>query len=226
MNSQNFLHFTKSFPMKWLLTLFMPVMLAGTLSSQANSYNYTACEISETFTSIVGQPGTTFLGRGDDSNLFAQLPFAFEHYGVQMFPGWRMRISTNGWIVFYEGNGIWSSRGLGNGSLPRSNFQWGSCMYVWHDDLDAGFSGSSPDPQSGIYLRTVGTAPNRSFIVEWHKFGNFPDAPGLHVTFQARMEEGTNQFSYSYGDVEFGGFQSGDDNAARATVGTDGWRFP
>ena len=68
-----------------------------------------------------------------------------------------------------------------------------------------------------VYYETLGTEPNRQFIVQWHNrphlFLNF----GGTVTFQLVLYENTNKFDFVYDDVIFNNAIY--DSGASATIG-------
>src|SRR5262249_42125700 len=65
-----------------------------------------------------------------------------------------------------------------------------------------------------IYYQTLGTAPNRTFVVEWINVGP-AGAPG--ITFETILYENSNDILFQYNNVTTG--LSWFDNGASATVG-------
>ena len=57
-------------------------------------------------------------------------------------------------------------------------------------------------PYGGVYYQTVGTAPNRKFIVMWSNLAHYFSTLGTDgVTFELIIEETTNEVYFVYDDV-------------------------
>ena len=96
--------------------------------------------------------GTTTLPlTGDDASLTVALPFAYRHYGVDyttVYP------STNGFVNFLNNDSTYANGAIPNASVPNA------AIYGFWDDLEV-------DQFSSVRTTTVGTAPNRRFVIEW-----------------------------------------------------------
>jgi len=84
------------------------------------------------------------------------------------------------------------------------------------------------NPTGTIYYQTLGTAPNRMFVVEWYDNQHFSSSDN-GVTFEAILYEGSNNIKFQYKDVDFGNVYyavPGDNppynNGGSATVGIEG----
>ena len=80
---------------------------------------------------------------------------------------------------------------------------------------------------AAIYYQTLGTAPNRMFVVEWYNNQHYSNSQ-KGVTFEAILYEGSNNIKFQYKNVEFGtvtGSISSDlppyDKGGSATVGIE-----
>ena len=88
-------------------------------------------------------------------------------------------------------------------------------LYPWLDDLDS--------ETGNVYYETIGTAPNRVFVVEWFERCNFSGSVGApNVTFEVQIEEATNEIYFVYDDVVFGGANALDDYGTNADIGVAG----
>ena len=88
-------------------------------------------------------------------------------------------------------------------------------LYPWLDDLDS--------ETGNVYYETIGTAPNRVFVVEWFERCNFSGSVGApNVTFEVQIEEATNEIYFVYDDVVFGGANAFDDYGTSADIGVAG----
>ncbi len=91
----------------------------------------------------------------------------------------------------------------------------GNFIYPWGDDMD--------DESGNVYQQTIGTAPNRTFIVQWDNICNYSgSATAPTVTFQVQFDEATGKIWFVYDDVVFGAPNAADDYAANADIGVSG----
>jgi subtilisin family serine protease len=118
----------------------------------------------------------TPLNLTDDSSATVTMPFA-----PPSLPSSSARISNNGAI------GFGTTADVTNPNLPLPNgslFSFGTAFVVYWDDLDA--------TTGNVYHETLGAAPNRRFIVQWHNRPRYPgDAvlDGDEGTFQVQIFE-------------------------------------
>ncbi|WP_156038440.1 S8 family serine peptidase [Actinoalloteichus caeruleus] len=137
---------------------------------------------------------------GDDRSETVDLPFDFDFYGETYGSA---AVSTNGFLAF-EG----PATAFLNGALPSASAP-NAAVYPFWDDLNA-------DANSGIYTRTAGEAPNRTFLVEWREL-TFFGSGSRRVDFGVTLHEG--------GDIVFDYRDLGEDDAiergASATVGIE-----
>lgn len=56
-----------------------------------------------------------------------------------------------------------------------------------------------------VYTKTIGTAPNRKFVIEWNNFSDYAtNASGSNkLSFQVHLEETTNKIYFVYGDFSY-----------------------
>jgi subtilisin family serine protease len=146
--------------------------------------------------------GTNTGVRADDASVTVALPFSFPFFEGSYTT---VKISTNGYLVFGGGDATaWT-----NVRLPSSAQPNGIVAPLW-DDLRLTTRGA-------IWYRTVGTAPNRRFVVSWIGAPHYYDVGDS--TFQAILEEGSGDVVFQYQDVDFG--DSFSDYGASATVGVE-----
>ncbi|MDB4075973.1 hypothetical protein N9529_06390, partial [Crocinitomicaceae bacterium] len=140
----------------------------------------------------------------DDGEIGVVLPFPFLYQGNLIND---ISIGNNGDIKLGTLTGFTSFGGnmttLADG------------LYPWLDDLDS--------ETGNVYYETIGTAPNRVFVVEWFERCNFSGSVGApNVTFEVQIEEATNEIYFVYDDVVFGGVNAFDDYGASADIGVAG----
>jgi hypothetical protein len=137
----------------------------------------------------------------DEGSFTVALPFPLLYQGTLMTD---VSIDDNGALAFGTTNTI----GFTNGGLGTAD----NGLYPFWDDFDA----------ADIYTETVGSAPNRQFIVQWNDRSRWFAVAGEEVTFQILLDEATNEIYYYYPDVVFGGSWANADNGAEATIGAAG----
>jgi len=127
------------------------------------------------------------------------LPFNFPFYGVEKSS---IYVSANG-VVGFSTDGLSATENIpmANGAPPND------FIAPYWDNLDPAAGGS-------IYAGTVGTAPNRRFVVSWVNVPRVTTTTFL--TFQVILDESTGDIIFQYRDV------SGTRGSGRgATVGVE-----
>ncbi|MEV4175951.1 carboxypeptidase regulatory-like domain-containing protein [Nonomuraea sp. NPDC049709] len=136
---------------------------------------------------------------GDDEAVQVTLPFPVPFYGTGQGRAW---IGTNGFVTFAADRITTGS----NGRLPTSGTP-NNAVYPYWDDLIV-------DAQAGVYTAVTGTAPHRTFVVEWRNV-TFYNETAQRVSFAALLgEDGTIGFRYK--DIE-----STRDQGVSATIGVE-----
>jgi hypothetical protein len=176
------------------------IVNAATGGPDAYGYYYTdSNEVGGPSYSFVDISGTgTALGLSDDDYEYpVSIGFTFDFYGVSYTD---IAVQSNGGLTF----GAWEID-FTNYSLPYFTDPF---IAVFWDDLD---------PSSGgeIYYQTMGSAPNRTFVVQWDGLPEW--FVGGAVTFEVILYEGTNEILMQYADTDFG--DASYDYGASATVG-------
>ncbi len=110
---------------------------------------------------------------GDDASTNVALPFAFNFYGTSYNQAF---VSTNGHLSFTAASTAFSNVGIPATGLPNA------AIYPLWDDMNV-VSGTG-----SVRTQLVGTAPNRSFVVEWRNVAFF-NTTGLNVDFEAQLNE-------------------------------------
>jgi hypothetical protein len=144
----------------------------------------------------------TLLDLQDDDETTVDLPFSFGFYGGESNV---LRIGNNGAVLFD------SVDGQVHYTNQQLSYATDNLIAPFWDDLDADYG--------WVAYKTVGEAPNRRFVVEWHNrphyfYGN--DG----ITFELILYEGSNNLKFQYQDVYFGDYYV--NRGANATVGIRG----
>lgn len=148
----------------------------------------------------------TGLSLSDDGSAAVTAGFSFNFYGA----------SSNQFCVNNNGHALFATSGscsgnFSNASLPSTDFASPAFLPYWDDFYTGGQD----------YVATVGTAPNRQFVMEWANKDTFDSrtAPaGAGYTFEIVLNEADNSIDYNYSSVAPGS-TFGHDNGASATVG-------
>lgn len=133
------------------------------------------------FEDISGNTGATNLGLTDDTEYGLTLPFPIYYQGTVVTTA---TIGNNGGIKF---NTTTADVGYTMDAVG---------VYPYVQDLNTATNG-------GVFMQTLGTAPNRRLIVQWQNVPhyNFP-AVTDGATFQVVFNEATAEIYFHYTDVE------------------------
>jgi len=143
----------------------------------------------------------TDLGLEDESFTYVDLPFPVKIYGVSYT---RLYISDNG-ALSKENIRI----GYYNYPIPTYAYDYNIIAPFW-DDLNPSVGGK-------VCYQTLGSSPNRKFIIQWDNIPHYDIGGTNGVTFQVEFIENSSTIYYKYKDVYFG--NSSYDKGASATVG-------
>ncbi|HEY0231706.1 MAG TPA: hypothetical protein VGC55_10665 [Dokdonella sp.] len=137
----------------------------------------------------------TALNLGDDSSTDITMPFSFPFYGVVTN---QLTIGNNGGVIVGTPGATltWNNTAL-PGALDGTNTT-PALLPLWDDFFT--FSAGHD-----VYYATLGTAPNRQFVIEYadqlHYDGGPDNTDG--TTFEIIIDEATGNFSFEYSDVEY-----------------------
>jgi hypothetical protein len=123
---------------------------------------------------------------GDDVSVRTTFPFPVAFHGVTYTAGW---IATNGLISF--GTDQLGTRLATNPAMPSAVLPNTVVAPLW-DDLEI-------DASAGVWTATTGTAPNRTYVVEWRDAKFFGQSS--RATFEVKFAESTGQISFHYGTL-------------------------
>lgn len=121
----------------------------------------------------------TNLNLTDDSEAGITLPWAWSVNGVTVNT---ITVGNNGGVLFNTLTGNVGYTALGNGMFPYAQ------------DLNTSFD--------GVYWESIGTAPNRQFIIMWNDMPHYSTSDG--ATFEIIVDEATSEVYFIYDDVEMG----------------------
>ncbi|MET9736182.1 S8 family serine peptidase [Streptomyces sp. NPDC006458] len=138
-----------------------------------------------------------------DSNISRPftLPFDVPVYGSTAASN-RIFIGTNGLLGYDPFVEFGQNQGIPNASQPNNT------LYPFWDRLRV-------DSQAGVYTGVLGTAPNRSFVVEWRNV-TFGDGRTDRLSFSVVLGE-DGSITYTYDGIPTGGEKI----ASSATIGIE-----
>ncbi|MEV0715225.1 PQQ-dependent sugar dehydrogenase [Asanoa sp. NPDC050611] len=166
--------------------------------------------------SFVGAGATTLPLAGDDVKQQVSLPFAFPFYGVPQNNVW---VASNGFLSFTDPGQaglIAVNSALPNGDAPNAG------IYPFWDDLVL-------RADSAIRTETLGSAPNRRFVVEWENVGHYGSNSARLSVSAVLYESGRIDFNYDLLNSarEYGNSATvGIEDAAGATATTYSFNQP
>jgi type IX secretion system substrate protein len=166
------------------ILIFVLIVLFAEGNAQLSNYSFT-CSRNNPYVPISGSPGPT----GDDQVMTVTMPFSFNFLGVNYTYA---SICTNGWVAL--------------GITTYLNFFGGVCTLTggysvpllcpfWYDLY--------PPGGGNIQYGTIGTIPNRKFIVQYTNVAFFSGTG--NVTVQLILNETSNVIQFLYGPVIAGG---------------------
>jgi len=159
-------------------------IMAG-LSAQAQVSTYSFSQSSGTYTPISG--GTVLGVPGNDDTSFPNNPIGFTlWYNGAAYTNFS--VNSNGFIAL-GGAVVSSYNALSSGS---SN----NVIAALNSDIQG-------DATTGdLRFETIGSAPNRTLVVQWSNYDDFPSSSGSDVyNFQIRLSETTNNVDVVYGNT-------------------------
>ncbi len=129
----------------------------------------------------------------------------------------RIGVSHGGWISFgksSDGNqAVWTYTGDHPHGRPFVQYIGGPDQPYKRNRI-AGFANSElrmqdnssllpPGPVSSLRIATIGTAPNRVCVIQWHDFRMSYSPSGTLINFQIRLNESDNSVEVRYGPTVF-----------------------
>jgi hypothetical protein len=118
----------------------------------------------------------------DDCGETVPIGFTFNFFGTDHTD---INACSNGYLTFGAATGDFSN----DPSFPNPN-QPNDMIAPYWDDFNTAAGGD-------IFYQTVGSAPNRQFIVQWDNVLHFASTDEF-ATFQAVLSEGSNTIAYRY----------------------------
>lgn len=145
-----------------------------------NQIFYSDSSYSITNTTGTYTPGIDDIGNhGDEVRTQINFPFPVTIYGQTFTNGF---VGSNGQVEFGQNTGGF------NFTLPNASF--GVLLCIWQRDQTTSSGGT------GIFTTTIGSSPNRTFIIEWRNItfsGN-----GGTANYELKLFENSTSFEFLY----------------------------
>lgn len=176
-------------PVSTTITPFKPAIVGGVCPPQPPAVSiggYQVASVPYVSYTAAGTVGPT----GDDTSVTANLGFTFSLYGNAMT---QIKVGSNGYLcpTTQDGN-VYT-----NSSLPSAGVPNGVIAGYW-TDLDPSAAGSGQ-----VRYQTVGTAPNRRFVVTYTNVYRYGTTQAEN--FQIFLEETTNAVYFTCVTTSSGG---------------------
>jgi hypothetical protein len=152
------------------------------LAGVSDEYGYTCAADPLSFLAT----STTLALAGDDETQSLSLPFPFTFYGESYS---QLLVDTNGLVTFAPQESSWWKVN----EIPSVHYSPAAAVYGFWSDWDV-------DAQASVRTGTVGSAPNRRFVVEWRNVVHTAD-PSVRVSFQVVLHETSNAIEVAWGDI-------------------------
>jgi subtilisin family serine protease len=137
---------------------------------------------------------------GDDNFTSVNLPFSFSFYGQTYNSA---SVATNGYLTFLAGNSIFTNSGIPSTGIPNA------AIYPFWDDMFL-------DGNSSTWTQTLGSAPNRRFVIEWRNASFYPPGGPGRVDIEVVLYE-NGQILTQYRNID----ANGQDQGNSATIGIE-----
>ncbi|HEY0389199.1 MAG TPA: hypothetical protein VGC71_12230 [Gaiellales bacterium] len=184
----------------WAILLCAAIAAAPANAATPGNYTYTV-QGGATFPLLTTGLIIPFAGQTDDTTVLMttsstrpfRLPFALHVYGHNYSS---VRVSSNGNLQFGGAN----SAAFTNNALPDSQFSTGGAnatLFPFWDDLYFVPSDTGHFFNEGIFTKTSGVAPNRTFVISWQ--GHAFNSESYFVLVQAVFKESSQTIRYRYG---------------------------
>jgi hypothetical protein len=163
--------------------------LPGLTCANGHCTGYAVSTVNTAFIDACAVSGVTpVLTNTDDGTAALTIPFPFQFYAYNGTSAW---VSSNGVV----GIGSTATTSLsGTCPLPTSatsGYPYNAIFAFWEDLRTSA---------SGICAATVGTAPNREYVITWSDTQLFADSTA-HLTFEVILYEGSNLVDIVYSRI-------------------------
>jgi hypothetical protein len=186
---------------------------AGTFTVTATRQTYLTATLTAACEDMTAATAITLGGADDSSSTNQALAIPFTHFGTAMTS---FSASSNGLMqLFAAASGTVTTTGI-NTALPGTT---ANLIAPYWDD----FVGAS---SSILSTTTVGTAPNRTQVIQWRDVGFYIGSTTVpstdRMTFQVKLFETTNVVEFHYCTLTVGSEGAARLGGASATVGIMG----
>ncbi|MDP3274013.1 MAG: hypothetical protein Q8Q09_02380 [Deltaproteobacteria bacterium] len=160
--------------------------VSGTCRSALNSRYAASAPSPQTYIDACAQPGRVVLVPSlDDSVAAVTLPFALRFWSTNLLAGAPAHVSTNGYLQLNGAGDNYLSGSIPAAALPNAIV----APYFFDNYTNA----------AGICVATVGSAPNRRWVIEWRNAYHCCSPAGVDTTYEIVISETSNLIDFVYG---------------------------
>jgi hypothetical protein len=190
------------------ITLSRPAYAVGRMATACEDVS-TAADVSFT----VGQGAPAVFG-DDLATASLPLPFGISFFGQ---PVTHASFATNGLMTMTNGAGPSAPTTSYGAPIPTPGAASNFIAGLWDD------TNGNATTSSHLRMATIGTAPNRRFVVEWGNVGHYQStSTGVGVerlTWQVHLLETSNVIEFHYCSAASNGGLTGFETGATAVIG-------
>ncbi|MGG8408059.1 S8 family serine peptidase [Streptomyces sp. 12297] len=190
------------------VTVAADTSVAVTLPDRTDGYGYACAAGSRAYAAGDRQLALA----GDNATERVELPFPVPLYGKTYGAAW---VGTNGTVSFGGAHTADFNADLPSAATPNA------ALYPLWDDLVVGAAGTG----SGVFTSVTGTAPHRSFVIEWRQVAHW-SAQNDKFSFSAAIGE-DGRVAYHYKGTTGTGLKAGSSATigVENATGTDAFRY-
>lgn len=198
--------------MKKILMLFALTAFSG-LFCFAQVSTYTFSQSNATYTEITG--GTVIGNTSTDEQYFVDpsvplgdvttegvgLPIGFNFtYNGNVFD--RFAVNANGWISLGQ-SALTPAVNMQSSNAQTPISATSTASGILQNRIAAFGRNLAAQSSSVLRYETIGTAPNRTLVVQWKAFRRNTTSTGENLNFQIRLNETTNSIDFVYGTCTY-----------------------
>lgn len=182
------------FPLFAFIVLGLLFFQPTSTDAQVRVEQYNKQTFTSSFSTIVGQVGTTYLGMANSINgrTTISTPFAFTYDGV-LYPAFSiLNVNGCGSVNYGVGNSIYYNRITGQFGTTPSTYPNAICAMSGLQYVNG-----------GVYYSVTGVSPNRVMTFEYVDARAYLLTSGSDVNYQIKMYETTNAVEFLYDSYNF-----------------------
>jgi hypothetical protein len=130
-------------------------------------------------------------------------------------------VNSNGWISFGQSSLAPNSVNMNSSAATTPISSTSTAAATLQNRISVFGRNLAAQTNSQLSYATLGTAPNRTLVVEWKHYRRSTTATGEELNFQIRLHETTNTIDFIYGTVTYAGTNGTTQVGLRGQANTD-----